>query len=102
MHDDQHGTAIISAAGLINALMVAGKKIEDARIVINGAGAAAISCTRLYCAFGARKENVVMLDSKGVITADREGLNEQKREFATQRTDVHTLADAMRKMPTCS
>lgn len=97
MHDDQHGTAIISAAGLINALMVAGKKIEDARIVINGAGAAAISCTRLYCAFGARKENVVMLDSKGVITADREGLNEQKREFATQRTDVHTLADAMRE-----
>ncbi len=97
MHDDQHGTAIISAAGLINALMVAGKKIEDARIVINGAGAAAISCTRLYCAFGARKENVVMLDSKGVITTDREGLNEQKREFATQRTDVHTLADAMRE-----
>lgn len=97
MHDDQHGTAIISAAGLINALMVAGKKIEDARIVINGAGAAAISCTRLYCAFGARKENVVMLDSKGVITADREGLNEQKREFATHRTDVHTLAEAMRE-----
>lgn len=96
MHDDQHGTAIISAAGLINALMVAGKKIEDARIVVNGAGAAAISCTRLYCAFGARKENVVMLDSKGVITADREGLNPQKREFATQRTDVHTLAEAVK------
>lgn len=95
MHDDQHGTAIISAAGLINALMVAGKKIEDAKIVVNGAGAAAISCTRLYCAFGARKENVVMLDSKGVITADRENLNAQKREFATTRTDVHTLAEAM-------
>ena len=79
MHDDQHGTAIISAAGLINALMVAGKKIEDARIVINGAGAAAISCTRLYCAFGARKENVVMLDSKGVITTDREGLTNKTR-----------------------
>ena len=96
MHDDQHGTAIISAAGLINALIVAGKKIEDAKIVVNGAGAAAISCTRLYCAFGARKENVVMLDSKGVITADRENLNTQKREFATSRTDVHTLAEAMK------
>lgn len=95
MHDDQHGTAIISAAGLINSLMVAGKKIEDAKIVVNGAGAAAISCTRLYCAFGARKENVVMLDSKGVITADRDNLNAQKREFATARTDVHTLAEAM-------
>lgn len=95
MHDDQHGTAIISAAGLINALMVAGKKIEDAKIVVNGAGAAAISCTRLYCAFGARRENVVMLDSKGVITADRDNLNEQKREFATTRTDVHTLAEAV-------
>lgn len=95
MHDDQHGTAIISAAGLINALMVAGKNIEDVKIVVNGAGAAAISCTRLYCAFGARKENVVMLDSKGVITADRDNLNEQKREFATTRTDVHTLAEAV-------
>ena len=95
MHDDQHGTAIISAAGLINALSVAGKKIEEAKIVVNGAGAAAISCTRLYCAFGARRENVVMLDSKGVITADRENLNEQKREFATERTDVHTLAEAV-------
>lgn len=95
MHDDQHGTAIISAAGLINALDVAGKRIEDARIVVNGAGAAAISCTRLYCSFGARRENIVMLDSKGVITADRPGLNEQKREFATTRTDVHTLAEAV-------
>ncbi len=95
MHDDQHGTAIISAAGLINALMVAGKKIEEAKIVVNGAGAAAISCTRLYCAFGARKENIVMLDSKGVITADRDNLNPQKREFATTRTDIHTLAEAV-------
>ncbi|MGN1244848.1 MAG: phosphate acyltransferase, partial [Alloprevotella sp.] len=95
MHDDQHGTAIISAAGLINALMVAGKRIEEVRIVVNGAGAAAISCTRLYCAFGARKENIVMLDSKGVISTAREGLNEQKREFATSRTDIHTLADAV-------
>ena len=96
MHDDQHGTAIISAAGLLNALDVAGKKLEDAKIVVNGAGAAAISCTRLYCSFGARKENIVMLDSKGVITADRDNLTEQKREFATTRTDVHTLAEAIR------
>lgn len=95
MHDDQHGTAIISAAGLINALEVAGKKIEEARIVVNGAGAAAISCTRLYCAFGARRENVVMLDSKGVIRADRSNLTEQKREFATDR-DLHTLEEAVR------
>ena len=96
MHDDQHGTAIISAAGLINALEVAGKKIENARIVVNGAGAAAISCTRLYCSFGARKENIIMLDSKGVITADRANLTEQKREFATTRTDLHTLAEAIK------
>ena len=96
MHDDQHGTAIISAAGLINALEVAGKRIEEARIVINGAGAAAISCTRLYCSLGARRENIVMLDSKGVITQDRPNLTEQKREFATARTDVHTLTEAVR------
>ena len=95
MHDDQHGTAIISAAGLLNALEVAGKRIEEVKIVVNGAGAAAISCTKLYCALGARKENIVMLDSKGVITSDREGLNEMKRLFATDRRDVHTLAEAM-------
>lgn len=64
-------------------------------MVVNGAGAAAISCTRLYCAFGVRRENVIMLDSKGVITTDRDNLNEQKREFATSRTDVHTLAEAL-------
>lgn len=96
MHDDQHGTAIISAAGLKNALEVAGKNIEDVQIVVNGAGAAAISCTKLYMALGARKENILMLDSKGVITADREHLNESKRFFATQRTDVHTLEEAIR------
>lgn len=96
MHDDQHGTAIISSAGLLNALEVAGKRIEDVKIVVNGAGAAAISCTKLYCALGARKENIVMLDSKGVITSNREGLNETKRFFATERRDVHTLAEAMR------
>ncbi len=96
MHDDQHGTAIISAAGLLNALQVNGKKIENVKIVVNGAGAAAISCTKLYVALGARKENIVMLDSKGVIRADREGLNEQKKEFATTRTDISTLEDAVK------
>jgi malate dehydrogenase (oxaloacetate-decarboxylating)(NADP+) len=95
MHDDQHGTAIISAAGLINALEVAKKKIEDVKIVVSGAGAAAIMCTKLYVALGAKRENIVMLDSRGVITSDREGLNEQKRFFATDRRDVHTLEEAM-------
>ena len=96
MHDDQHGTAIISSAGLINALEVAGKNIADVKIVVNGAGAAAISCTRLYCSFGARKENIVMLDSKGVIRRDRHNLTAQKAEFATDRTDLHTLEEAIR------
>lgn len=95
MHDDQHGTAIISAAGLKNALEVIGKDIAKVKIVVNGAGAAAISCTKLYMALGARKENIVMLDSKGVISSDREDLNEQKRFFATDRRDVHTLAEAV-------
>ena len=96
MHDDQHGTAIVSAAGLKNALEIAGKKIEDAKIVVNGAGAAAISCTKLYCAIGAKHENIVMLDSKGVIYKGREHVNEQKAEFATSRTDIHTLAEAVK------
>ena len=96
MHDDQHGTAIISSAGLINALEVNGKKIEDVKIVVNGAGAAAISCTKLYVALGARKENIVMLDSKGVITSDRDNLTPEKALFATDRRDVHTLEEAMR------
>lgn len=95
MHDDQHGTAIISAAGLINALEVAGKKIGDVKIVVNGAGAAAISCTKLYVALGAKKENIVMIDSKGVITSDRANLTEQKKLFATDRRDVHTLEEAI-------
>ena len=95
MHDDQHGTAIISAAGLKNAMEVIGKDISKVKIVVNGAGAAAISCTKLYMAIGAKKENILMLDSKGVITSDREGLNEQKRFFATDRRDVHTLAEAV-------
>ena len=94
MHDDQHGTAIISAAGLLNALQIVGKKIEDVRVVVNGAGAAAISCTRLYQKLGVRRENVVMLDSRGPIKIDRPGLTDQKREFATTR-DVNTLAEAV-------
>ncbi len=96
MHDDQHGTAIISSAGLLNALEVAGKKIEDVRIVVNGAGAAAISCTKLYESLGATHEHIIMLDSKGVISQEREGLNETKRYFATARTDIHTLEEAVR------
>ena len=96
MHDDQHGTAIISSAGLVNALQVAGKKIEDVKIVVNGAGASAVSCTKLYVSLGARLENIVMLDSKGVISKARTDLNEQKRFFATDRTDIHTLEEAIK------
>ena len=96
MHDDQHGTAIISSAGLVNALEVAGKKIEDVKIVVNGAGASAVSCTKLYISLGARLENIVMVDSKGVISKERTDLNEQKRYFATSRTDIHTLAEAIK------
>ena len=96
MHDDQHGTAIISAAGLKNALEVNGKDISKVKIVVNGAGAAAISCTKLYMAIGASKENIVMLDSKGVISTSRTDLNEQKKFFATSRTDIHTLEEAVK------
>ncbi len=95
MHDDQHGTAIISAAGLINALEIQQKNISDIKLVVNGAGAAAVSCTRLYIALGVRPENVVMCDSKGVINRKRTGLNAQKLEFATDR-DIDTLEDAMK------
>ena len=94
MHDDQHGTAIISCAALINALELSNKKIEAVKIVISGAGAAAISCTRLYMAFGAQRENIVMLDSKGVIRKTRENLTTQKAEFATDRA-IETLEEAM-------
>lgn len=96
MHDDQHGTAIISAAGLKNALEVAGKDIKKAKLVINGAGAAAISCTKLYVALGVKKENILMLDSHGVITKDRTDLNPEKAIFATNRKDVHTLEEALK------
>lgn len=95
MHDDQHGTAIISGAALINACELIGKDISQVKIVVNGAGAAAISCTLMYMAVGAKKENIVMLDSKGVIRTDREGLDNTKAQFATDR-DIHTLADAVK------
>ena len=95
MHDDQHGTAIISAAGLLNALEVNGKNIADVKVVVNGAGAAAISCTKLYIALGVKKENVVMLDSRGVISTERTNLTPEKLEFATSRTDIHTLKEAI-------
>lgn len=94
MHDDQHGTAIISGAGLINALEITGKKIEDVKIVVNGAGAASISCTKLYIMLGAKKENIIMCDSKGVISTHRTDLNESKKFFATDR-DIKTLAEAV-------
>lgn len=94
MHDDQHGTAIISAAGLLNALEIQGKDISKIRLVVNGAGAAAVSCTKLYVALGVKKENIVMCDSRGVINSSRTDLNAQKREFITTR-NIDTLADAM-------
>lgn len=95
MHDDQHGTAIISSAALINALDLVGKKIEDVKIVVNGAGAAANSCTKLYMALGARLENIVMCDSKGVINTKRTDLNDRKKPFATTR-DITTLEEAVK------
>lgn len=95
MHDDQHGTAIISAAALINACELQKKKLDKIKIVVNGAGAAAISCSRLYVAIGAKKENIVMCDRSGVIRADRSNLDAIKSEFATTR-DLHTLEEAMK------
>lgn len=95
MHDDQHGTAIISGAALINACELQGKKIEKVKIVVNGAGAAAISCTKMYVALGARKENIVMVDRSGCIRKDREVLDPSKAEFATDR-DIRTLEDAIK------
>jgi malate dehydrogenase (oxaloacetate-decarboxylating)(NADP+) len=94
-HDDQHGTAIISAAGLINALEITGKKIGEIKMVVCGAGAAAISCSRLYVSMGVKKENIVMADSKGVINRKRNDLNKYKQEFITDR-DLDTLADALK------
>lgn len=95
MHDDQHGTAIISSAGLLNALEIVGKKIEEVKIVVNGAGAAANSCTQLYMLLGAKPENIVMVDSKGVINKQRTDLNSRKKPFATDR-NITTLAEAVK------
>ena len=95
MHDDQHGTAIISAAALLNALEVAGKKIGDVRVVVNGAGAAAVSCSRMYITLGVKPDNLVMCDSKGVIRRDRPGLDGMKARFATDR-DIRTLEEALK------
>ncbi len=95
MHDDQHGTAIISSAALINALEIIGKKIGKVKLVVNGAGAAAISCTKLYKSLGVKAENIIMCDSKGVIRQDRKGLDESKKEFATTK-NLHTLSDAVK------
>ncbi len=96
MHDDQHGTAIISAAALLNALEIANKKIRDIKMVICGAGAAAISCTKMYKSFGLKSDNIVMTDSKGVIRKDRQNLSKEKREFATKR-NIKTLEQAIKK-----
>jgi malate dehydrogenase (oxaloacetate-decarboxylating)(NADP+) len=94
-HDDQHGTAIISGAGLLNSLEITGKKIEDLKMVVCGAGAAAISCSRLYVSLGVRRKNIVMCDSKGVINKKRKDLNKYKQEFITGR-DLDTLEQAVK------
>lgn len=94
MHDDQHGTAIITSAGLLNALEINGKKIEEIIIVVNGAGASAVSCTKLYIKLGVKPENIIMLDSRGVLHADRTDLNSIKKQFVTNRP-VHTLEEAV-------
>ncbi|MCO6499140.1 MAG: NADP-dependent malic enzyme [Vicingus serpentipes] len=95
MHDDQHGTAIISSAGMLNAVEITKKKINDIKLVVSGAGASAMSCTKLYVALGIKPENIVMIDSGGVIRKDRENLSASKAEFATSR-DLNTLEEAMK------
>ena len=95
MHDDQHGTAIISSAALLNALEITKKDISKIKIVVNGAGAAAMSCSKLYLSLGVKKENIVMLDSKGVIKQNRQGLKSNKKIFATNRR-CSNLEEAMK------
>jgi malate dehydrogenase (oxaloacetate-decarboxylating)(NADP+) len=95
MHDDQHGTAIITAAGLLNALEITKRKIGDIKIVVNGAGASAVSCTRLYIKLGVKPENIIMVDSKGVLHKDRKDLNKIKQQFVTDKP-VHTLEEALK------
>ena len=94
MHDDQHGTAIISGAALLNSLEIAEKKIDEVKVVVVGAGASAISCSKTFIALGVSKENLVMIDSKGVIRSDRQDLNDNKKYFATKR-DLKQLEDAI-------
>ncbi|HTK18871.1 MAG TPA: NADP-dependent malic enzyme [Mucilaginibacter sp.] len=96
MHDDQHGTAIISGAALINACEIQGKKLEKIKMVVNGAGAAAVSCSKIYLSLGVKKENLVMFDINGLITPQRTDLDEMRLQFATDRKDISTLADAMK------
>src|SRR5436189_2004474 len=95
MYDDQHGTAIISGAALLNALELTGKKIDSIKIVVSGAGASAISCAKLYISLGAKKENIIMTDSTAVLHVDRTDLDDNKKFFATKKK-VHTLEDAMK------
>src|SRR5690606_36721933 len=94
MHDDQHGTAIISGAALLNALEIIDKKIDDIKLVVNGAGAAAISCTFFYMSLGVKKENIVVCDKEGVVRADREDMEVSRKALATHR-DIHTLTEAL-------
>ncbi len=96
MHDDQHGTAIISSAALLNALEIVGKKIEDVKLVVSGAGAAAISCTKLYQSLGLRKENILMFDRGGLISVDRDDLDENRALFATDKKGINDIKDAMK------
>ncbi|MBB6111366.1 malate dehydrogenase (oxaloacetate-decarboxylating)(NADP+) [Mucilaginibacter lappiensis] len=96
MHDDQHGTAIISGAALMNACEIQGKKLDKIKMVVNGAGAAAVSCTKMYLSLGVKKENLVMFDINGLLTPERTDLDDIRLEFATTRTDIKTLADAMK------
>ena len=95
MHDDQHGTAIISSAALLNALELADKKIEEVKIVVSGAGSAAISCTKLYCLLGAQQENIIMLNSKGPLKKGQKNLTDKQAQFATDR-DVNSLSEALK------
>lgn len=96
MHDDQHGTAIISAAGLLNAVEISGKQMKDVKLVINGAGASANSCAKMYIAVGVKKENIIMLDSKGVIHKGRTDLDQYKSFFASENTKINTLTEAIK------
>ncbi|MES2516781.1 MAG: NADP-dependent malic enzyme [Bacteroidota bacterium] len=95
MHDDQHGTAIISGAALLNALEIVDKKIEECQFVVSGAGAAALSCMKLYLGLGAKVENLLMFDKDGLVSKSRTDLNKYVKPFASERTDIHSLADAM-------